>query len=158
MKRTTLPLVTTLLLTSTLVMGDWRSSADEETKIDNLVRAMPNTADLMLLVGARYNNLYWAAKQENWEFAAYQAKELRGLLNKNMITRPGRSEGLQGFLESAYPTIDEAIASADWADFEGAFINLRSACLACHVDSGFSFIGLPVIPPLPNNPALHLAE
>ncbi len=157
-KKTTLTLLlaTGLAVTTVAAADDWRRTADESTKIDQLVRAMPNTADLMLHVGERYNNLYWAARQEQWDFAAYQAKELRGVLNRNKVTRPGRAADIDQFLELAWPEIEEATASRDWDRFEAAFGSMRSACLACHATTGYDFIGLPLVPQRPANPALHL--
>lgn len=48
---------------------DWRKDGSPETKMDNVIKVIPSTVNIMFQVGERYKNLYWAAKQNNWEFA-----------------------------------------------------------------------------------------
>ena len=69
---------------------DWRKSSATKEKINNLVKVIPSTSDIMFQMGERYKNFYWAAKQGKWEFAEYQMEEMQSLIRTLTITRPKR--------------------------------------------------------------------
>ncbi len=144
-----------LMASGSLMADDWRRSADPQTKVDNLVSVMPNTAQLMMSIGERYRDLYWAGKLERWEFAEYQKKELIGIVNRMKTTRPGRAEAADIFLDAGFEGMDAAIEQRDWQRFSTAFENMRAQCMVCHVDSGYGFITIPATPSRSTNLALE---
>ncbi len=135
---------------------DWRKAASAEKKMANIVKTLPGASTLMLQMGMRYQNLYWAAKQGKWQFAEYQAEEMEDLLHTLQITRPGRASTAQVFLDSMYPRILEATASKDWSRFKDAFHDLHNACMQCHVDNDHEFIVIPYEPKWASSPVLNL--
>ena len=144
-----------LLSCSVAVADDWRSDGSDAEKLEQLIRAMPNTAALMLQVGDRYNNLYWAARQGQWEYAGYQMAEMQGALRRNAVTRPGRAANLQSFLDEGFEGMKEAIEAQDDERFFRSFEQMRGQCMSCHADTGYAFIAVPAQPPRPSNPALY---
>jgi hypothetical protein len=100
---------------------DWRKSAPIEEKVERLVEVMPGASNLMLEMGDRYRNLYWAARQGKWDFAAYQAEEIEQLIETLKITRPKRAATAAEFQARAYPRILDAAKSGDWPVFEKAY-------------------------------------
>jgi hypothetical protein len=144
-----------LLACSAALADDWRREGSDAEKLEQLIRAMPNTAALMLQVGDRYNNLYWAARQGQWEYAGYQLAEMQGVLRRNMVTRPGRAEDLQAFMDDGFEGMEAAIEARNDELFLRAFEHMRGQCMACHAASGYEFIRLPAQPPRPDNPALY---
>jgi hypothetical protein len=107
-------------------------------------------------MGERYKNLYWAARQQKWEFAAYQAEEIEKLVETLMLARPGRAASARIFLDSVYPFLDEAIAEREWASFEPAFRKLNVECMACHVREEHAFVQIPPEPATASSPVLNL--
>lgn len=144
-----------LLSGSVAVADDWRRDGSDAEKLEQLIRAMPNTAALMLQVGDRYNNLYWAARQGQWEYANYQMTEMQGVVRRNAVTRPGRADDLQKFLDEGFEGMEEAIEAQDDERFFGSFEQMRVQCMVCHANTGYGFIVIPAEPPLPSNAALH---
>ncbi|WP_077280020.1 hypothetical protein [Thioalkalivibrio denitrificans] len=144
-----------MLASSAALADDWRRDGSDAEKLEQLIRAMPNTAAIMLQVGERYNNLYWAARQGQWEYAGYQMAEMQGALRRNAVTRPGRAADIQKFLDEGFEGMEEAIEAQDDQRFFRSFEQMRGQCMVCHADSGYAFIKLPAQPPRPNNPALY---
>jgi len=133
---------------------DWRKSADDDEKLENVIKVIPSTSDLMFQMGHRYQNLYWAAKQGKWEFADYQIEEMQSLIKKLMITRPKRRETADNFLGYAFNGYEDAIENKDWPRFQKAFDKMRLACERCHKQNGHEFIKLQKTPAKGHSPAL----
>ncbi|MCK5090893.1 MAG: hypothetical protein KAR30_00045 [Gammaproteobacteria bacterium] len=127
--------------------NDWRKIADTEKQLSHLIKVIPGTADIMIQMGERYKNLYWAAKLDKWEFAAYQMEEMQSLIRKLMITRPKRTTSANIFLQNGFNKLPVAIEAKSWQQFRDAFANMRKECLACHIKNNHAFIRLPSVPP-----------
>lgn len=136
-------------------VSDWRKSADTQQKLERLIEALPNAANIMIEVGARYQNLYWAAKQGKWEFADYQAEELKELIEKLQIVSPKRADTARGFLSVVFPVLPEAVKTRDWKKFEVAFEQMRHECMICHGKNEMGFVQLPV-PRRATSPVLNM--
>ena len=89
--------------------SDWRKTGSHEDKLNNVVKVIPSTADIMFQMGERYRNLYWAGKQGKWEFAQYQTEEMQSLIKKLIVTRPQRAATARTFLNDAFTGFEEAI-------------------------------------------------
>lgn len=135
--------------------ADWRKSADTPQKVERLVEALPSAANIMIEMGERYRNLYWAAKQGKWEFAVYQTEEIRELLEKLQIVRPKRAASAREFLGAVFPMLPEAVKMRDWKKFEAAFEKMRHECMACHGKNEMGFVQLPV-PKRATSPVLNM--
>jgi hypothetical protein len=125
------------------------------TTLEQLAKVMPGASVIMLQMGERYKNLYWAAKQGKWEFAEYQTEEMEDLLQTLKITRPARAKTADEFLHAVFPMISKAAASRDWQRFEHAFESMRHQCMACHEKNDHAFVTLP-IPKSANSPVLGM--
>ena len=152
-----------VILTAALVMpagasfgSDWREEGTGEEQLANLVSLVPGAAHWMIEMGARYQNLYWAGRQEKWEFAAYQAEEIEKLAQTLMLARPGRAASAQVFLEKVFPALHEAVASRQWETFESSFRKLNAECMACHVREDHGFVQIPPEPATASSPVLNL--
>lgn len=137
-------------------LPDWRNTASDEEKMAKIIKALPGASTLMLQMGSRYQNLYWAAKQGKWEFAEYQLEEMEDLVKTLQITRPARAATAQTFLDTMYPRILEATAAKDWNTFQRAFTELHNACMQCHTDNDHSFVVIPYEPKWAPSPVLNL--
>ncbi|MDT0635990.1 hypothetical protein [Spectribacter hydrogenoxidans] len=152
-------LILLLMLTATTAGADWRKTADTDEKVETLVDILPGTSHWMLDVAERYRNLYWAAKLEQWQFAAYQADKLHGLLDETVpLARDKRAETAARFVDRVYPELTEAVESRDWDRFEAAFESMRGECIACHAANDYGFIIPAKVPRRGESPALHFDD
>jgi hypothetical protein len=134
---------------------DWRNTVSTAKKVDKLVAVMPATGNIMIEMGERYKNLYWAAKLGQWDFADYQAEEMEELIDKLKITRPELTKTANEFLKNSYPHVSQVVRSRDWDKFSVMFENLRSECMACHSKNEHGFIALP-LPKRASSPVLNM--
>jgi len=135
---------------------DWRRTAPLDEKVQKLVKVMPGASNLMLQMGDRYRNLYWAARLGQWKFAEYQAEEMEDLVETLEITRPKRAATSREFREKMFPKIIEAAGSGDWKQFLQTFRGLRAACMDCHKKNDHAFVILPVEPKSAPSPVLNI--
>ena len=134
---------------------DWRERASIEKKVEKLVGLMPGAANLMIEMGFRYQNLYWAAKQGKWAFAEYQVEEMESLVKTLMITRPKRAKTADVFLKTGFKHVEPALKARDLARFEAGFEKMRQACMTCHQQNEHAFITLP-LPKRAFSPVLNM--
>ena len=135
--------------------SEWQSSETTEESLQRLWRSQASAGELMLKMGSRYQNLYWAAKLGKWEFAKYQTEEMHEAFETIPSMEPELQPSLEAFLSTAYPEIEEAAESRDWLRFEASFEKMRNACMACHKANGHGYIQLP-IPKRSNSPVLNM--
>lgn len=136
--------------------ADWREEGAPDEQVANLVRLVPGAAHWMIEMGERYQNLYWAARQEKWEFAAYQAEEIEKLVRTLMLARPARAASGGIFLQNVFPMLHEAVASREWDSFAPAFRRLNAECMGCHVREDHAFVQIPPEPATAPSPVLNL--
>lgn len=135
---------------------DWRKDGTLEEKVAHIIQTLPSTANIMIEIGKRYQDLYWAAKLGKWEFAQYQVEEIEGLLEVLQITRPGRAASTRVFLEKGLTGFEAAFKSKDWNAFSRAFQNMHAQCMSCHIVNDHAFIVLPVVPATSSSLILNL--
>jgi hypothetical protein len=135
---------------------DWRKQASLEDKVEKLIATMPSTSTLMIEVGERYQDLYWAARLGKWAFAEYQLEEIESLVELLQITRPGRAATAQVFLDEGLGGFEAAFEAKDLNAFQRAFRNLHAQCMACHVANDHAFIELPEQPVTASSVILNL--
>ncbi len=156
MKKTSLFFILFLLfLNQTVSASDWRHKADSSNKLNNLIQVMPGASVIMLQMGERYRNLYWAAKQGKWKFAEYQIEEMQDLIQMLMITRPKRAKTATKFMQTAFTLFPAALKEKNWQQFSAAFENMQKQCMICHVANDHAFIVLPEQPRMGSSPVLN---
>ena len=144
-----------LLSQAPAVAGDWRVTGSSQKKIDNLVKIMPSASGSMLQMGERYRNVFWAALQENWLFAEYQAKKMQEQVNVLMVSNPELKPASEQFLQKGMNQLIPAIQSKNWTEFKNAFMQMRQACNECHEQNKLGFITLREKPAKGISPVLH---
>ena len=86
----------------------------------------------MLETGYRYQELYWAGQDENWEYADYQLSKIELAIKNGLERRPKRATSAAQFLSTALPDMQEAINSKDTVVFNQNFKALTLSCNSCH--------------------------
>jgi hypothetical protein len=138
--------------------GDWRKSSDTAAKVEQVIKTLPSTAHVMIEVGERYQNLYWAGKLSQWEFAEYQMEEIAKLVELLQISSPKRAATSQVFLDHAMVEFEDAFKKRDWDTFLHAFRTMRAQCIVCHNDNDHGFIIPPEHPVTANSVILNLPQ
>lgn len=116
----------------------------------------PSASHIMIEVGERYQNLYWAAKLGQWQFAEYQLEELQKQIELLQKAQPKFAPTAETFLARGLEGYGEAFQARDWTKFERAFGNMRAQCLACHGRNDHGFIVPPAAPATATSPILNL--
>jgi len=90
----------------------------------------------MVEMGYRYEELYWAGADANWDYADYQLTKMRLTLENALVRRPKRRASAEELFMSSLDEMKRAVAGKERGEFEGAFAGLTAACNSCHVAEG----------------------
>lgn len=125
-----------------LLLAAMPALADEAEP--GLDEAQPSAGHLMIEMGYRYSALYFAARQQRWDFAAYQLEEMEEALRRLAYLQPKFWEDIGRFRATALKDVEKTLAARDPERFAAGFEKLRAECMACHTKNGVGFIQLPV--------------
>jgi hypothetical protein len=115
----------------------------------------PSFGDLMTMaVQPRHIKLGMAGKARNWDYAAYEASELRNAFGRIGRTIPTyRKQALPDmFANNILPSMDKldaAIKAKDGVGFDAAYKEVTASCNNCHgaLEHGFVVIREPIASP-----------
>jgi hypothetical protein len=115
----------------------------------------PSFGDLMTMaVQPRHIKLGMAGKARNWDYAAYEASELRNAFGRIGRTIPTyRKQALPDmFAQNILPSMDKldaAIKAKDGKGFDAAYKEVTASCNNCHgaLDHAFVVIREPTVSP-----------
>jgi hypothetical protein len=93
----------------------------------------------MVETGHRYTELYWAGRDGNFEYAAYQVEKIRTAVENGVERRPKRATSAK-MLEAGLLGMEEAIKARDQALFAKNFETLTVICNACHQAERVPFV------------------
>jgi hypothetical protein len=113
---------------------------DENEKFETVANQLRGFDMAMVETGYRYQELYWAGKDENWEYAFYQSEKIKVAIESGLERRPKRAGSAKDFLDTALPDIQKAISSKDTLLFNRSFSALTSSCIACHAQENVSYM------------------
>lgn len=86
----------------------------------------------MVETGYRYQELYWAGQDENWEYANYQLEKIKTAIENGLQRRPKRAKSAEHFLTNVVPATQKAVDSKDIVAFNNGFLVLTTNCNSCH--------------------------
>ena len=126
--------------TALLAIGVARSVAagPEAAPSPHATDYLPSISDLMIAtIQPRHERLWWAAQNENWEFATYELGNLHGAFNRLGKAHPMEHdisfpEMIASVTEQPFKELDSAIKSTNRVAFAKAYADLTDACNACH--------------------------
>jgi hypothetical protein len=95
----------------------------------------------MWQIGYRYEQVYRAIVDQNWELGTHHWGKLRDVLNVALMKRPNRTPNAEAmFLNSTWKALDDALKSGNPTSARQTFLTEREACMACHVAEGMAFL------------------
>lgn len=95
----------------------------------------------MAEVGRRYSSVHQAIEDENWALADYHWQKIASAIRGGYLKRPARQGNADSlFLEPAWPLLHEALEGQNPDTIRDAFMQARTACMACHVAERVPFM------------------
>ena len=126
--------------------------------VSSALNYVPGVGDLMnLLVQPRHAKLGLAARERNWELAAYAHKELAQALSTVAKVQPKFrnltvAEMIESMTAEPMGAVETAIQAKDAKKLAKAYDSLTDGCNSCHaaVNHGFIVIKTPEASSFPN--------
>lgn len=115
-------------------------AADEAERLAQLERQLRGFHLAVVETKYRYTELFWAARDGNWEAAEYHVRKLRLAIENGLERRPKRAVSAKPFLDGPLAAMEDAVAARDPARFEARFRELTAARNACHAMEQVPFL------------------
>lgn len=90
------------------VQGQW-IKGNEQKKLETIENQFRGFDMAMVETGYRYQELYWAGQDENWEYADYQLEKIQKAIENGLERRPKRAPSAHHFLTVTLPQMSEAL-------------------------------------------------
>ena len=119
--------------------GEWLKGTEEE-KLHAIERQFRGFDNAMVETGYRYQELYWAGKDENWGYAGYQAEKITLAITNGLQRRPKRAGSARHFLDFVLPGLQKTIRLKDTMAFNKSFQSLTVSCNNCHAMEKVSYL------------------
>lgn len=121
--------------------GKWIVGTEQQklVKIENQFRGFDNA---MVETGYRYQELYWAGQDGNWEYAEYQLEKIQKAIENGLERRPKRAKSAEHFLTSILPEMKKSLEKKDSVVFNKNFQNLTVNCNNCHTMEKVSYFSV----------------
>ena len=123
--------------------SNWLLDANDDTERFRRLQVVAGGTDIpMWEISHRYEELYVAIQNNNWEMGVYHWEKLRDRMNTAAMKRPVRTQNIEGmFLESGvWKSMQDALTSKDPEKMRAQFQVVRQACMACHVAERVGFL------------------
>jgi hypothetical protein len=99
------------------------------------------TYEQMWQIGYRYEQVYRAIVDENWELGLHHWTKLRDVFNVALMKRPNRTPNAEAiFLDTTWKLLEDALKSAEADDIRETFLVERGTCMACHAAEQMAFL------------------
>ena len=121
--------------------GDW-IKGNEQEKIKTIEKQFRGFDNAMVETGYRYQELFWAGRDENWEYAAYQLEKIKIAIENGLQRRPKRAKSAEYFLTHVLPEMQKSVSDKDTAEFNRTFLALTSNCNNCHAAEKVPFFAV----------------
>lgn len=123
--------------------GDWITGTEQE-QIKTIEKQFRGFDNAMVETGYRYQELYWAGQDQNWEYAGYQIDKIKIAIENGLERRPNRANSSDHFLNNALPEMKNSVLSKDTAIFNSGFQALTISCNACHAMEKVAFFNVQI--------------
>lgn len=126
-----------------VVQGEWIKGTEQE-KLDIIEEQFAGFSTTMVEVAYRYQELYWAGQDENWEYADYQLEHIEEAMEEGFVRRPSRERASEHFMTYTIIEMETAIESGDKELFNEKFEQMRRDCKSCHNMEKVPFIDVTI--------------
>ncbi len=123
--------------------GDWIKGIEAE-QIKTIEKQFRGFDNAMVETGYRYQELYWAGQDQNWEYADYQLEKIKIAIENGLERRPKRAKSAEHFLSYTLPEIKKSIESKDKMIFNKNFQTMTINCNSCHAMEKVPFFNVQI--------------
>ena len=113
------------------VQGNW-IKGNELEKLKTIEKQFRGFDNTMIETGYRYQELYWAGQEQNWEYANYQLEKIKLTIENGLVRRPKRAKSAEHFLTYVLPEMQKSVNSKDTTRFNEDFKIMTTNCNSCH--------------------------
>ena len=124
---------------------------NEQEKFETIAHQLRGFDLAMVETGYRYQELYWAGQDQNWDYAKYHLEKIELAIKNGLERRPKRAPSSEHFLSVILPEMQKAINSKDTLEFDRNFQALTTNCNSCHAMEKVPFFNVQ-IPTQRNSP------
>lgn len=118
--------------------GAWITGTEQE-KLEQIEDQFRGFDLAMVETGYRYQELYWAGEDGNWEYAEYQLEKIEKAIENGLRRRPKRAASAQPFLSKSLPAMQAAVKGRSEEAFSTEFKSLTQSCNECHARESVPF-------------------
>jgi hypothetical protein len=116
-------------------------AADDMERFRRIQIYAGGTYEQMWQIGYRYEQVYHAIVDENFELGLHHWRKLRDVFNVALMKRPRRTPNAEAmFLRSAWGRLEQALEARDAEVARRVFLDERGVCMACHVAEEMAFL------------------
>jgi hypothetical protein len=121
---------------------NWLLDAKDDTERFQRIQQMFGGFSMaMQLVGERYDRVYDAITDGNYDLATYHWKKIKETIELGALRRPARAANAETiFLKGPWVAVSEALTAQNKVKAREQFLMARSACMACHVAEKVPFM------------------
>ena len=123
--------------------GDWIKGTETE-QIKTIEKQFRGFDNAMVETGYRYQELYWAGQDQNWEYADYQLEKIKIAIENGLERRPKRAKSAEHFLSYTLPEMKKSIESKDKMIFNKNFQTMTINCNSCHTMEKVPFFNVQI--------------
>ena len=121
--------------------GDWIKGKDE-AQIKTVEKHFRGLDLAMMETGYRYQELFWAGQDQNWDYATYQLQKIKLAMELALQRRPARAKSAEIFITETLPAMSQAVETRDTGIFNKQFNLLTSQCNKCHETEKVAFFNV----------------
>jgi hypothetical protein len=122
--------------------ANWLLDAvDDEERFRRIQIYAGGTYEQMWQIGYRFEQVYHAIVDQNWELGLHHWVKLRDVFNVALMKRPNRTPNAEAmFLDASWARLEAALQGGEAQQARRAFLDEREICMACHVVEQMPFL------------------
>lgn len=125
------------------VQGDWIKGTEKE-QIKTIEKQFRGFDNVMVETGYRYQELYWAGQDQNWEYADYQLEKIKLAFENGLERRPKRAKSAEYFLTYILLGMKKSLEKKDIKNFNQNFQKMTINCNNCHAMEKVQFFNVQI--------------
>lgn len=125
------------------VQGEWIKGTEKE-QIKIIEKQFRGFDNAMVETGYRYQELYWAGQDQNWEYADYQLEKIKLAIENGLKRRPKRAKSAEHFLTTILPEMKKSLEKKDTKIFNQNFQKMTINCNNCHAMEKVPFFSIQI--------------
>jgi len=123
--------------------GEWikGTEAEQIKTVEKQFRSFDNS---MVETDYRYQDLYWAGQDQNWQYDEYQLEKIKIAIENGLERRPKRAKSTENFLTYVLPEMKKTLEIKVTVIFNKNFQTMTINCISCHAMEKVPFFSVQI--------------